>query len=174
MQISHSLSVGFQINVFLKMDLLQTLKPSIPKRYLLLVAALVWTFAGGMLLLKGISLFFKYPEFLVLKISISAFGGGLFYLLLFSKISNKHIKRILNIKIDRPCFFSFFNVRSYVLMSIMISSGILLKKFGVIAPEYLAIVDVTMGIPLFLSAFRFYTHGFANLKAISKVNSNID
>jgi|ERR1035437_9042269 hypothetical protein len=150
------------------MDLLQTLKPSIPKRYLLLVAALVWTFAGGILLFKGISLFFKYPELLVLKIAISVIGGGLFYLFLFSKISNKHIKRILNIEIDRPCFFSFFNVRSYVLMTIMISSGILLKKFGVISPEYLSIIDTTMGIPLFLSAFRFYTHGFANLKAISK------
>jgi hypothetical protein len=152
------------------MDLLQTLKPSIPKRYLLLVAALVWTFAGGMLLFKGIALFFKYPELLVLKISISVIGGGLFYLLLFSKISNKHIKRILNIEIDSPCFFSFFNVRSYVLMTIMIGSGILLKKFGVISPEYLSIIDVTMGMPLFLSAFRFYTYGFTNLRATSKAN----
>ncbi len=156
------------------MNLLQTLKPSIPKRYLLLVAALVWTFAGGMLLFKGISLFFKYPELLIWKISISVIGGTLFYLLLFSKISNKHIKRILNIEIDHPCFFSFFNVRSYVLMTIMISSGILLKKFGVISPEYLSIIDVTMGIPLFLSAFRFYTHGFANLRATSKANRITD
>lgn len=152
------------------MNLLQTLKPSVPKRYLLIVAALVWTVAGGMLLFKGISLFFKYPESSGLKISISIIGGGLFYLLLFSGISNKHIKRILNIKIDRPCLFSFFNVRSYVLMTIMISSGILLKKFGVLSQEYISIVDVTMGIPLFLSAFRFYTHGFANLKATSKAN----
>jgi hypothetical protein len=150
------------------MNLLQTFKPSIPKRYLLLVAALVWTCAGGMLLLKGTSLFIKFPSFLGLKISISIICGGIFYLLLFSKISNKHIKRILNIKIDRPCLFSFFNLRSYILMTIMISSGIMLKKFGIISPEYLSIVDVTMGIPLFLSAFRFYTHGFSHLKATAK------
>ncbi len=150
------------------MNLLLTFKPSIPKRYLLLVAAWVWTFAGGMLLYKGISLFFIFPEFLLFKISVSVIGGGLFYLLLFSRISHKHITRILNIEIDRPCLFSFFNIRSYILMTIMISSGILLKKFGIISPAYLSIVDVTMGIPLFLSAFRFHSHGLTNLKATAK------
>ena len=150
------------------MNFIQVLKPSIPRRYLLLVAAIVWTFAGGMLLFKGISLFYKFPVYLALKVPISVVGGSLFYLLLFSRISNKHIKRILNIQIDRPCLFSFFTVRSYVLMSIMISSGIMLKKFGVISPEYLSIVDVTMGIPLFLSAFRFYIEGIAHIKATTK------
>ena len=138
------------------MKLLQTFKPSIPRRYLLFVAGVVWTFAGGMLLFKGISLFRIYRDFLWLKISISVIGGGLFYLLLFSRISFKHAWRIINIKHENPCMFAFFNVRSYILMAIMIASGILLRKSGIISPEYLSVLYVTMGIPLFLSAIRSY------------------
>lgn len=138
------------------MNLLESLKPSIPRRYLLFVAGVVWTLAGGMLLYKGISLFRIYRELLWLKIMISIIGGGLFYLLLFSKISLKHAWRIINLKNENPCVFSFFNIRSYIMMAIMISSGIILRKSGIISPEYLSVLYVTMGIPLFLSALRFF------------------
>jgi hypothetical protein len=150
------------------MNLLQTLKPSIPKRYLLFVAGVVWTFAGGILLYKGISLFRIYRDLLWLKITISIFGGGLFYLLMFSKISFKHAWRIINLKYDRPCLFSFFNIRSYILMTIMITSGVLLRKSGFISPEYLSVLYVTMGIPLFLSALRFYYYGIYYRTVIHK------
>jgi hypothetical protein len=42
------------------------------------------------------------------------------------------------------------------MMAVMISSGILLRKSGIVSPEYLSVLYVTMGIPLFLSALRFY------------------
>jgi len=138
------------------MNLLESLKPSIPRRYLLFVAGVVWIFAGGILLYKGISLFRIYRDLLWLKIMISIIGGGLFYLLLFSKISLKHAWRIINLKNENPCVFSFFNIRSYIMMAIMITSGIILRKSGIISPEYLSVLYVTMGIPLFLSALRFF------------------
>jgi hypothetical protein len=138
------------------MNFLQQFKPAIPKRYLLFAAGVVWTLAGGMLLYKGISLFRIYRELLWLKITISIIGGGLFYILMFSKISFKHAWRIINLKYDKPCMFAFFNIRSYIMMAIMISSGIILRKSGIISLEYLSVLYVTMGIPLFLSALRFY------------------
>jgi len=142
------------------MNLILTLKPGIPKRYLLFVAGIVWTFAGGMLLFKGISIFKNNQDLLWLKITGSTIAGILFYLFLFSKISVKHIRRIFGLEIDRPCLFSFFNLRSYIIMSVMITTGILLRKFDIISSEYLSVLYVTMGIPLFVSAFRFYYYGF--------------
>jgi hypothetical protein len=141
------------------MSLILTLKPGIPKRYLLFVAGMVWTFAGGMLLFKGICIFKNYQDFLWLKITGSTIAGILFYLFLFSKISVKHIHRIFGLDNDRPCLFSFFNLKSYILMSVMITSGILLRKFEVISLNYLSVLYVTMGIPLSISAFRFYYYG---------------
>ena len=141
------------------MSFVQTIKPKTSKRYLLFLAAFVWTIAGGMLIFKGILLSFNTTDFLGLKITLSIIGGVGFYWLLFSKISLKHTKRIVELKMDKPCLFSFFNIKSYILMAIMITSGILLKRLGVIPQQDLLVVYLTMGIPLFLSAFRFYYFG---------------
>jgi hypothetical protein len=140
-------------------NFIQSLKPELPRRYLLFIAALVWTFAGGMLLYKGGTIFLEYNHLFWSRLICSAIGGLLFYLLLFSKISFKHTRRIVNLKNDNPCAFSFFDLKSYIVMTVMITSGILLRKSDLLAPEYLSILYITMGIPLFLSAFRFYYYG---------------
>jgi hypothetical protein len=143
---------------------LETCKPGIPKRYLLFVAALMWTFAGGMLLYRGFSsLKFDTSRHLFEELG-SIIGGLIFYVFMFSRISLKHIKRILNLPIDRPCLFSFFNWRSYFLMSIMISCGVTLRLTGIVPLFYLSIFYITMGTPLFLSALRFYYSAFKNFK----------
>lgn len=140
--------------------IIQKIKPGVPKRYLMFIAAIVWTFAGGMLLYRGSLFLQQSPTYLWLKLSFSAVGGILFYLVLFSKISLKHARRIVNMEQTKPCLFSFFNVRSYILMSVMISMGIFLRKSGLMPVSYLSVLYVTMGIPLFTSAFRFYYFAF--------------
>jgi hypothetical protein len=130
--------------------------PRVPRTYLLLIAALVWTFAGGMLLLRGYSTLLAYPDFFGFKILGCGVGGLIFFKLLFFKISGKHVLRIQSLVPDNPCLFSFFNLRSYLMMTIMITTGITLRKTGVISPEYLSLVYITMGIPLLMSSFRFY------------------
>ncbi len=149
------------------MSYFQTLTPRLPKRYLLFIAALVWTFAGGMLLGKGVTLFVNYPVFWLFRVWVSVVCGGIFYILLFSKISAKHTNRIMNLKYEKPCLFSFFNFRAYILMAVMITSGILLRRSGIVPTFYLAILYTTMGIPLFLSSLRFYNYGFNYKKHIS-------
>lgn len=141
-------------------EIFQRLKPGVPKRYLMFLAAFVWTFAGVMLLYKG-SVFLKQSGgHLWVKLIISAFTGTLFYVGMFSKISLKHARRIIKLKPERPCLFSFFNVKSYILMSLMISLGIFLRTSGLVPVTYLSVLYITMGIPLFSSAFRFYYFAF--------------
>lgn len=130
-------------------------------------AAWVWTFAGGMLLHKGYVFFYQSGNYIWLRLIISIISGILFYVFMFSKISLKHTHRIMNLDAEKPCLFSFFSLRSYILMSIMISIGIFLRKSGLIPVFYLSVLYVTMGIPLFTSAFRFYYFGFL----FNKMNS---
>jgi hypothetical protein len=132
------------------------LTPRIARRYLFIVAALVWTFAGSMLLFRGILLFMEDYYLIWIRLAFSIIAGILFYRLLFSNISRKHTSRIAAMQLDKPCLFSFFNLRSYVLMLLMITAGISLRKSGILPPEYLSVIYVTMGIPLFISSFRFY------------------
>lgn len=143
----------------------QTCKPGIPKRHLLLIAAFFWTFAGGMLLFRGFSIL-KYNSGLNMFGELgSLISGMIFYKFMFSKISLKHINRILNLPTEKPCFFSFFNLRSYFLMTIMITFGIALRLSGLVPIDYLALFYIVMGTPLFMSAIRFYYYfySFKNL-----------
>ena len=137
-------------------SILHTLKPSIPKKGLFLVAGIVWTFAGGMLLSRGILGLMNEGHHLILEFILGGILGTIFYIFMFSKISAKHLTRISAIQFERPCLFSFFNLRSYILMSIMISGGISLRVFNLVDHQILFTFYVVMGIPLFFSAMRFY------------------
>ena len=136
------------------------LTPRVPRTWLLFIAAVVWTIAGGILLLRGYLYSTVKPEHLFLRTAACVLGGLVFYALMFDKISKKHVSRISNLRLEKPCAFSFFNLRSYMLMTIMITAGITLRKSGVMAPQNLALIYVTMGIPLLMSSFRFYSTFF--------------
>lgn len=145
-------------------DFLHIIKPGIPKRYLFFVAAILWTFGGGMLLIRGFSTvgFESWMKFLEVGLSVSS--GILFYVFMFSKISGKHILRIQNIALERPCLFSFFDFRSYILMSVMISFGVGLRLSGWIPMQTLSFFYIIMGTPLFFSSIRFYYSGVMNFR----------
>jgi len=137
-------------------NLLTKYKPGVSKRTLLLIAGCVWTLAGGILITRGLIKLIDSNHFLLLEIILGIVFGIGFYLLLFARISSKHINRILLIKIEDPCFFSFFNFRSYFMMAIMITGGITLRKLNVINPDILYNFFLAMGLPLLISAYRFF------------------
>jgi len=126
------------------------LKPGVSRQWLHLMAALVWTFAGGMLLWKGV-VYSGGTTGLVWKVPLGLVGGVVFYLLVFRGLSAKHSRRIVEMEPKRPCVFSFFSWRSYLMMVLMVSMGITLKRVGLIPPAFLPLVYFTMGIPLLLS-----------------------
>jgi hypothetical protein len=82
-------------------------KLGIPKRYLLLVAGSAWLFASIMLFNKGLSISEIGLDKNWLKIGMCVVLGVLFFLTLFSKISNKHIRRIILLENERSCYFLF-------------------------------------------------------------------
>ena len=134
--------------------------PRVSKHYLILVAALVWTFAGGMLLFRGLIINNPLPAHWKIKMLSCIVAGLLFFRLLFDRISAKHVLRIKNLPQVRPVIFSFFNTRSYLMMFSMISLGITLRLTGIVSPEYLSLMYITMGIPLLMSSIRFYSTFF--------------
>jgi len=131
-------------------------KPSVSRHNLLFIAGISWTMAGGMLMWRGLDYELKHPEHLWLNILIGIGIGVPFYIILFARISRKHIKRIMGLSIPYPCAFSFFNTRSYILMMLMITAGILLRRFSLVNNEYLFTFYIGMAMPLLISAFRFY------------------
>lgn len=132
------------------------------KRTLLLIAGCVWTIAGGILLTRGMTGLFEVHSHLIIDLSCALVFGTIFYFVLFVRISSRHIHRIWLIKVDNPSFFSFFNLRSYLMMAIMIIGGITLRMLDVINHEVLFTFYITMGIPLLVSASRFFYSWWKN------------
>ena len=140
----------------------KSFKPSVSKQNLLFIAGFAWTTAGAILSGRGLNYVIRYSQFPLLRIAMALAFGGLFYVLLFAKISRKHIKRIRGLSIPYPCAFSFFNIRGYLMMTIMISGGILLRNLDIINKDWLYTFYITMGVPLLISASRFFYFRLTN------------
>jgi hypothetical protein len=138
------------------MNIFEKYKPSVSKHNLLLIAGIVWTTAGGILGGRGIAYLLEHGDHPGLRMAGGILFGVIFYVLLFAEISGKHIRRIRGLKIPYPCAFSFFNVRGYLMMALMITGGISLRRLDVISRVWLYNFYVTMAVPLLISAGRFY------------------
>jgi len=141
--------------------IIENFKPAIDKKYLYAVAGIMWLFIGALLVKRGFLWLFinNDVENLVLYIHISLltlalFLGGIIAWFGFSKIANKNIKRIKEMK-GKRCFFSFIAWKSYFLIIFMISLGTILRHshFNMI---YLAVLYVSIGSALFLASFIYF------------------
>ena len=136
--------------------MLKSININLSKRILLFEAAIVWTFAGSVLLIRGCSMLEATSGFSWAKIIGCILGGLIFFVFVFLKISRKHVQRILSLPGDMHPFYEFFNTRSYLMMLSMISLGIFLRKSSIVPLASLSLGYITMGIPLLLSSVRFY------------------
>lgn len=124
------------------------------KKNLLLVAAIVWMFAGIMLGYRAIKMADQNHDQLY-QILCCLSAGILFYILLFRRISQKHIHRIQSLSDQHYLFHKFFDRKSYLMMIVMISMGITLRRSSLIDPINLSYLYLTMSIPLLISSLRF-------------------
>ncbi|NLO71129.1 MAG: hypothetical protein GX102_09395 [Porphyromonadaceae bacterium] len=67
---------------------LQKLKPGVPKRVLLFIAGVIWSFAGLMLIYRGSMMIETNQNNLLYKLLLVFVAGGLFYYHMFDKISS--------------------------------------------------------------------------------------
>ena len=125
----------------------------IPKNYLPLIAGIVWIFAGSMVCKTG------FPIFITMlgPVSIAAFIGVFlfFYLMIFRRIVYKHIRRIRNMSEERACFWSFFDLKSYIIMITMMSFGIVSRKLNLFPLSFIGPFYSGLGLALFLCGVRF-------------------
>jgi hypothetical protein len=130
-------------------------KLKVSVRTLLFIASGVWLFAGSMLLFRGITSVDYSLKYLWWILPACGVAGIISYVKMFSQISGKHVERIKSMHGAKYPVYYFFNKRSYILMFSMISLGIILRKLNFFSFTYLALFYIVMGIPLFISSFRF-------------------
>lgn len=145
-------------------DYLEKYKIKASKRTLLLIAGALWTFAGGRVFTLGFGDLTANVNNPILYLLVSALVFFVFFKFIFSKMVKKHSKRILNSLLGSHCLFSFFDVRSYIIMIVMIVGGISVRNAHIFDPRYLGTFYIGLGLALLGAGVSFLYNGI-NLKS---------
>ena len=113
------------------MDSLYKIKPGAQKFWLQLLAGLMWSGVGVML----IRFAWRWLVEVELSTEVLLLIAGLalasaIYLWGFSKLAGKNIRRIEAIPNPKPCLFAFQAWTSYPLVAVMIAMGIYLRVYS--------------------------------------------
>jgi hypothetical protein len=128
---------------------------SVPKNYLMLIAGLVWCFAGAMVCMVGLPLLARLGVVTPLLYALAAAVFGVFYLFVFGRLVAKHTARVRAVEQARRPFWEFFDKGSYIVMAIMMSGGMALRLSHLIPDAGIAFFYSGLGVALFACGTRF-------------------
>jgi len=134
---------------------LKRFTPSVPRRWLWLLAGLMWSAVGILLCtMAGLWLYHVDGPRIVAGASAGFGSGVVIYKFGFSRIARKNINRIAQ-KPGRVCVFAFQAWQSYVLIALMITLGIILRHSS-LPRAVLAHIYSAIGTALVLSSSLYY------------------
>lgn len=120
---------------------------------LLLIAALVWSAAGFNILRIGL---LAYPPYrTVVNYLLSALVFTVFQVFIFGQLVNKHTARISAYEEELHFFLKFFDVKSFIIMAVMMTGGIWLRSSGVAPDRFISFFYSGLGTSLLLAGLLF-------------------
>ena len=124
---------------------------------LLLIAALVWSAAGFNILRIGL---LAYPPYrTVVNYLLSALVFTVFQVFIFGQLVNKHTARISAYEEELHFFLKFFDVKSFIIMAVMMTGGIWLRSSGVAPDRFIAFFYTGLGLALTLAGASYIARG---------------
>lgn len=141
----------------------------VSKISLVLIAGLVWVIAGANVLRIGIMELNGDDQSVWLVILESSTVFLLFFTLVFKKLYYKNMARIEQKK-DKSCPFSFFDTKGWIMMTIMITAGIVVRYFHLIPRMYLSVFYIGLSLALIITGMLFVRYWFIR-KVIRKDDS---
>ncbi len=131
--------------------------PLVERRWLYLLAAVVWGLVG--LMLCGRAAGWLAPENTGHAAALALAGAGsgaLIYRFKFARLADKNIKRIDHLD-ARASILAFQSAKTYILIVFMMGLGVALRHSPVPKPT-LAVLYIGIGLGLFLASLRYYAH----------------
>lgn len=130
----------------------------VKKKTLLLLASIIWTIAGINILHIGLSTYRNYLTVLNLFLSLLVFL--FFWFIVFHKLTIKHTHRIKSYQEDLHFFLKFFDIKSFIIMAVMIVLGISIRKFNLLPDVFIAVFYTGLGSALFMAGLLFAKNYF--------------
>lgn len=123
------------------------------KKTLLLIACIVWFIAGFNILRIGI---LSYPPYLsIINILLSIVVFSVFQHFIFGRLVKKHTVRIQNYEEEQHFFMKLFDVKSFIIMAVMMSGGIYLRASSFVPERFIAVFYTGLGSSLLLAGILF-------------------
>ena len=135
------------------------------KTYLLLIAGLVWGFAGFNILRIGIIAYKGRLNVVNILLSIVIYAA--FQLFVFGNMVKKHSKRITGYKEDKQYFFKFFDKKAYFIMAFMMTLGIGLRVSGIVPETFISIFYTGLGASLLTAGILFIINYIRQIRMAS-------
>ncbi len=138
-------------------------KPGVSKNTLLLIAGLLWVGTGCMLDAMAYSwLRVEASRYAFAAATVAFAAALLIHHFGFLRVVDRNLARILPME-GKRCVFAFMPWKSYLLILIMISFGLLLRHSPV-PKKYLAVLYGGIGTALMLSSLRYLRHLLLSVK----------
>ncbi|AEH45846.1 hypothetical protein Thein_1993 [Thermodesulfatator indicus DSM 15286] len=138
-----------------------SIKPRVPKVWLYFVSGVVWLAVGSILIVRSFFFVHQAHNILYWVLWVATFIASCFLGRRFmGKIALKNIKRLDNKDHSHLCFFAFQPWRSYLLVAMMMSMGIFLRKHPLPSPEMI-VLYAFMGGALINASWLYFEAGFA-------------
>lgn len=125
----------------------------VKKKTLLLIACAVWSVAGFNILRIGILSYSPYISVINILLSMAVFA--VFQHFIFGRLVKKHTARIQNYEEERHFFMKFFDIKSFIIMAVMMSGGIYLRASSLAPERFIAVFYTGLGSSLLLAGILF-------------------
>lgn len=124
------------------------------KRTLLAIAGCVWLIAGINVARLGIISYMRLDRIsyvhILLSLAVFCAFGFMFY-----RMSMKHTKRIKGNREEYKPVWKFFDLKSYIIMAVMMGGGIWLRSSGLAPEVFIAVFYTGPGCALALTWVLF-------------------
>jgi hypothetical protein len=127
----------------------------VARRTHLLLAALLWSGVGTLLLTKGAFRLVRVADYQGVIIGASLVAGSLKGYFVLDRSARRTINRISGFN-DNTCFGAVYSIRTWMLVAGMIGMGILLRRSS-LPPELLSFIYLTIGWGLLFSSRLAWT-----------------
>ena len=131
------------------------MKYGVNRQVLLITAGIVWIVAGANILRIGIVTWFSSSQYWLFKVGEATIIFLLFFIFVFKKLYYKHTKRIEQKKEKKNCPFAFFDVKGWIIMTVMITLGITIRSLHLLPDTFISVFYTGLSLALMFTGILF-------------------
>lgn len=131
------------------------MRHGVSRQVLLITAGVVWIVAGANILRIGVITWLNVSQEWLFKVCEASLVFLLFFIFVFRKLYYRYTQRIEHKKPDKNCPFSFFDVKGWIIMALMMTIGITARVLHLLPEKFIAVFYTGLSLALMVTGGLF-------------------